>query len=61
MTRYAPDQFPKRCHSCQAVYTEAEWQQLKNLGPSPKDAPTMEMRACPCKNTLAVELEDADV
>lgn len=51
----APQTWPKRCNVCSTLYTREQWEQLKNLGTMDDGrGGDMELRDCPCGNTMSV-------
>lgn len=50
-------QFPKRCQCCGRTYDERSWAALPRIGEPYDDGyVVLELRNCPCRSTLAVEL-----
>lgn len=56
-----PPQFPKRCAMCGCVFTAKGWAHLKLKGVYQGEEETLEMRDCPCGNTLSVIIPTSEL
>jgi hypothetical protein len=49
-------EWPKTCNVCGLVHTSQQWDALPYVGPIDDGTEVIEMRNCPCGNTMAITI-----